>query len=71
MYGRALPAIRTAERRAGAPRRLVFFEPSALWSETNSGAPPAFAHDRDVVYAPHVYTGGGEVTAKPFQTAIA
>jgi len=71
MYGRALPAVRAAERRAGAPRRLAFFEPSALWSETNSGAPPAFAHDRDVVYAPHVYTGSGEVTARPFETALA
>ena len=36
------------------------------------GAPPAFARDRDVVYAPHIYTGGftgGPITADAFQTS--
>jgi endoglycosylceramidase len=73
LYARTIPAIRAGERRARAPRRLVLFEPSVLWSATGSGAPPAFAHDRDVVYAPHIYTGGfdgGEITAKAFQTAV-
>ena len=37
-----------------------------------SGAPPDFARDRDVVYAPHIYTGGfdGEpITAAAFAVA--
>jgi endoglycosylceramidase len=40
MYGGAVRAIRAAERRVRAPRRMILFEPSALWSETGSGAPP-------------------------------
>jgi endoglycosylceramidase len=74
MYGGAVRAIRGAERRAGAARRLILFEPSALWSETGSGAPPDFGRDRDVVYAPHIYTGAfsdGSITAQAFETALA
>ena len=41
-----------------ASPHLVFFEPSALWSAARHGPPPDFARDRDVVYAPHIYTGG-------------
>jgi endoglycosylceramidase len=58
MYAAALPAIRAAEAAAGSPPHLVVFEPSALWSLFGNGAPPDFARDRDVVYAPHIYTGG-------------
>jgi len=74
MYGAAVRAIRGAEKRAGAARRLILFEPSALWSETGSGAPPDFGRDRDVVYAPHIYTGAfsdGPITAQAFETALA
>jgi endoglycosylceramidase len=52
-YAKALKAIRS-----GGSRQLVLFEPSVLFSATGSGAPPAFKHDRNVVYAPHIYTGG-------------
>jgi endoglycosylceramidase len=71
-YGRALRAVRAGERAGGGRRHLVLFEPSVLWSAIGSGAPPAFRHDRDVVYAPHVYTGGfdgGPIGAAPFATA--
>ena len=34
LYAEALQAIRAAEREAGSPPRLIFFEPSALWSLT-------------------------------------
>jgi endoglycosylceramidase len=58
-YRRALDAIRTGERAGRGRRHLVLFEPSALWSATGSGAPPDFeGRDRDVVYAPHIYSGG-------------
>ncbi|MEW6272856.1 MAG: cellulase family glycosylhydrolase [Thermodesulfobacteriota bacterium] len=58
MYGDALAEIRAAEQAAGGFPHLVVFEPSALWSAVGRGAPPDFARDRDVVYGPHVYTGG-------------
>jgi hypothetical protein len=66
-YGRALKAIRAA-----GSRQLVFFEPSVLFSATGKGAPPSFTTDRDVVYAPHIYTGGfdgGDITADAFTEA--
>jgi endoglycosylceramidase len=72
MYGEALVAIRAAERAAGSAPRLILFEPSALWSAFGNGAPPDFPRDRDVVYAPHIYTGGfdgGPITAAAFAVA--
>jgi endoglycosylceramidase len=72
MYAAALPAIRAAEAAAGSPPHLVLFEPSALWSLFGYGAPPNFARDRDVVYAPHIYTGGlnsDPLTAAAFAVA--
>lgn len=68
VYADALAAI----RRAPGRRRLVLFEPSVLWSDIGGGAPPAFRHDRDVVYAPHLYEGAfvnGPITAHPFEVA--
>jgi endoglycosylceramidase len=71
VYADALAAI----RRAPGPRKLVLFEPSVAWSATGHGAPPAFRHDDDVVYAPHLYTGGftadDPITAPAFQVARA
>jgi endoglycosylceramidase len=58
LYSEALAAIRAAETEAGGFPHLVLFEPSALWSAIGQGPPPDFARDRDVVYAPHIYTGG-------------
>lgn len=57
MYGRAITAIRRAERRAGGFPHLVFFEPSAIWSAIGRGAPPDFDRDENVVYSPHPYSG--------------
>jgi len=76
LYERALPAIRAAEEEAGGDgqRHLVLFEPPGLWSSVGSGAPPRFAVDDGVVYAPHLYTGGfvgGDITAQAFETAVA
>ena len=74
LHSAAVRAIRAAEGRAGAGRRLILFEPSALWSATGGGAPPDFTRDRDVVYAPHIYTGAfddGPITAQAFETALA
>jgi len=72
MYADALREIRAAERAAGGFPHLVVFEPSALWSAVGRGAPPDFARDRDVVYGPHVYTGGinaGPLTRDNFVVA--
>lgn len=58
LYTDALKEIRAGEADGGGFSHLVLFEPSALWSTTGNGPPPDFERDRDVVYAPHVYTGG-------------
>jgi endoglycosylceramidase len=72
MYSRAVIAIRRAERGAGGFSHLILFEPSALFSATGSGAPPRFSDDRNLVYAPHIYTGGftgGPITRDAFEAA--
>jgi endoglycosylceramidase len=73
LYAQSLTTIRAAERRRHGFEHLLFFEPSALWSATGEGPPPDFARDRDVVYSPHLYTGGfngGPITADAFQVAL-
>lgn len=73
LYERAVEAIRIAEDEAGAEPHLVLFEPPALWSSVGSGPPPPFAHDGQVVYAPHIYTGGftnGPIGSGAFETAL-
>lgn len=57
-YGRAIKAIRAGERRAGGARHIVFWEPSVLWSAGLSQAVPGtgFTRDRDLVFAPHIYS---------------
>jgi endoglycosylceramidase len=72
MYAEAIAAIRVAEDEAGGFPHLILFEPSVLWSVLGGGAPPDFEHDDDVVYAPHIYTGGfdgGAITASAFRVA--
>jgi len=71
LYQESLEQIRGAEERAGGFAHLVFFEPSILWVTNNSGPPNQFEYDDNVVYAPHVYTGGfsgGPITREVFQT---
>jgi endoglycosylceramidase len=72
LYSDALAEIRRREQEAGGFAHLIFFEPTALWSAFGNGAPPDFARDRDVVYAPHIYTGGfdgGPITRAAFEVA--
>jgi endoglycosylceramidase len=74
MYGRALEAIRKGEDAGDGFPHLVLFEPSAAWSTSGSGASPDFPRDENIVYAPHVYTGGftgGPITAEAFGIARA
>lgn len=62
-YENALSAMRQAERSVGAPHRLFVFEPTAAWW-LGFPAPPAFSHDDQVVYSPHIYQeglGGGTI----------
>jgi endoglycosylceramidase len=53
-YEQALPELRAAEAAAGAPPRLVFIEPSIVWNLAPHPLPD-FAHDDQIVYAPHMY----------------
>jgi endoglycosylceramidase len=73
LYADAVTEIRAREDAAGGFHHLVLFEPSALWSAFGSGPLlPDYPRDRDVVYAPHIYTGGfngGPITADAFAVA--
>ncbi len=53
-YGRAIDAIRANEQ---GGERIVFFEPSVVWSGFGTDAlpPPGFTSDRHIVFAPHLY----------------
>jgi endoglycosylceramidase len=71
---RAVTAVRRGEAQSHEPRHLVLFEPAIPWSDGGIGTPPAFAHDRDVVFAPHIYRGGftrGPVVPADFDRARA
>jgi len=73
-YGRAIAAIRKAERRAGGFHHIVFFEPSVLWSASGqSEVPFGFTSDENIVFAPHVYAEGisGNSIASGFASAAA
>jgi endoglycosylceramidase len=67
LYGDAIAEIRAGEAAAGAPRRLVFFEPAITWADFGEGAPPDFPRDDQIVYSPHVYQGG--INALPLDRA--
>lgn len=56
-YARAVTAIRQGEKDGRGLRHLILVEPSVTWSITSKGAPPPFAHDRGLVYSPHLYGG--------------
>src|SRR6478735_7896871 len=57
-YGRAIKAIRAGEKKAGGFSHIVFWEPSVLWSAGLSrGVPaPSFTKDKNLVFAPHIYS---------------
>lgn len=66
LYADAIVAIRAGEQAARRGfRHVVFFEPSAAWSDLELGNPPPFPHDGDVAFAPHIYRGG--ITGGPIQ----
>ncbi len=72
LYAESIAEIRAAEERANGFSHLILFEPSAIWSAVGQGPPPSFIHGPNVVYAPHIYTGGintGPITAQAFQIA--
>ena len=56
-YGRAIQAIRAAEREAGGFAHVAFFEPSVVWSGFGADAvpPPGFTDDTQISFAPHLY----------------
>lgn len=54
-YGRAVQAIRGAEE--GGIKKIIFFEPIAIWSAIPSEKTVVFTDDPDIVYAPHIYLG--------------
>lgn len=70
-YAQAVPAIRAGEDAAGAPHRMIFFEPSITWGTMPATANP-FTDDDQLVYAPHLYQGGLDsipLDATPFDRA--
>lgn len=53
MHRRCLEAIRQVE--GDDHHKIIFFEPSALWSFYPWQKPVPFTDDPDIVYAPHIY----------------
>lgn len=73
-YRRAIAAIRAGERRGDGFSHIVFWEPSVLWSAGVSRAVPSpgFTRDRNLVFAPHVYSESlsGESIEDGFAVAV-
>jgi endoglycosylceramidase len=72
LYSAAVVEIRRREEAAMGFPHMILFEPSALWSALGSGPPLEFIRDTDVVYAPHIYSGGfdgGPITRSAFEVA--
>lgn len=74
LYTRLVGAIRDAESALpGQPRHIVLFEPDAEWSTLGITLPtlPTFTADTNLVFAPHLYCGAGNITptANCFQFA--
>jgi endoglycosylceramidase len=65
---KAIRAIRRAEKRARGFSHMIFFEPNLTWSQQGlvSHSPrPGFSHDRNLVYAPHLYGRDVHSTERP------
>lgn len=72
-YGRAIAAIRKGERTGGGFSHIVFWEPSVLWSASGEWAvpEPGFTRERNLVFAPHIYSESlnGSTIAEGFASA--
>ncbi|MBA2954890.1 cellulase family glycosylhydrolase [Nocardioides sp. MAH-18] len=66
-YDRAITAIRRGERAGRGFSHIVFWEPSVMWSATGKWATPepGFSRDRNLVFAPHVYSGSLNASTIP------
>ena len=74
LYADAIAEMRSGEAAGDGFPHLVFFEPSITWSDFASGTPPSFAHDGNIVFAPHIYRGGltaGPIPREDFERARA
>ena len=58
MHRRALEAIRDTE--GDGPNKIIFFEPTAMWSFYPEEEAVPFTDDPNIVYAPHIYNSMGE-----------
>lgn len=65
MDARVLTAIRAGEGDGNGFRHVVMFEPPVTFSGTGTATVVPFAHDDDVAYAPHIYTGTFPVPGQP------
>lgn len=64
-YSKVLRAVRNAEKQVpGGFAHIGFFEPSVEWSAFGITLPPLglFMFDRNIVFAPHLYSGSITVT---------
>ncbi len=70
MHRRALEAIRATED--AGHHKIIFFEPTALWSAYPQEEAVPFTDDPNIVYAPHIYNSLVELPfATNFQNAAA
>ena len=66
----AIRAIRRSERKAHGFHHLVLFEANLTWSQhglASHSPKPGFSHDRNLVYAPHLYGRDVHSTARPLK----
>lgn len=65
---KAVRSIRRSEKRAHGFSHMVLFEPNLTWSQQGlrSHSPrPGFSHDRNLVFAPHLYGRDVHTTERP------
>lgn len=70
MHRRVLEAIRETE--GDGPHKIIFFEPTAMWSFYPEEEAVPFTDDPNIVYAPHIYNSMGDLPIETnFQNAAA
>src|SRR5215208_4145872 len=65
---KTISSIRRSEKRARGFSHMVFFEPNLTWSQqglTSHSPRPGFSHDRNLVFAPHLYGRDVHTTERP------